>query len=632
MESRLGCGGLKLGLVDSARHAWRLLCSCHHRGLLVVRLASTSTQHPGQAGSAHAALVAGRHTARAHGSALPTALGLGLGHPGHIVPRACVLRKRGLAWWPPAALTRPLPACTGGFTTFLQFQKWLEETYGTVTFQTLGADPRLRVADPVAAHEVLARHSTLFAKPSLVSNLLRPLLGNGLVTSEGEVHRVMRALLQPVFTMSSLATMRHRMALIALEGVTAILATTEAAEPPGQVDIHQAMGDITLSVVCAVTMGLDTAVDVLPAITTAGSSLSPEAAKAVLPPETSATKAKRLIYTGITEFTDKLLEDARWVLPLFIPDFVNRVPTPSNLAVRKRLREVTALTSSIIQRKMAARKRGDPPPTSPDLCDRLVDAMLDPNAAPDVKRVCTLPQVQSEVQTFVFAGHDTTSNLISWAMWCLQQHPQWLQRLRKELDAVCAQAGVGHTSTDAELAAVLGDLAGEGGRMAPVLEATLRETLRLLPSVPRVGRKTKQNTTIKVSASALPSCSRTPDKDGNITLDVPAGVSVAVDIMALHRHPLWGPDRHSFNPGRFLSPEGAYTPERIPGLAWAPFVAGNRKCIGYNLALMEARTILAACVLRMDWRVAQGFDARGVMAIVLRPAHGLPMHVSRREE
>ena len=180
------------------------------------------------------------------------------------------------------------------------------------------------------------------------------------------------------------------------------------------------------------------------------------------------------------------------------------------------------------------------------------------------------------------------------------------------------------------LIAALGRITAESKDVTPILEACIRETLRYIPSVPRVGRKATEDVELRVPVASMVGSTAKADKDGFAHITIPAGMTVAVDITALHRHSCWGPDRHEFNPGRFLDESGAYVPEDIPGMAWTPFAAGNRKCIGYNLALMEARGILAAMILLAEWECPPDDKHLGTMAIVCRPAAGLPVTLTPR--
>ncbi len=551
-----------------------------------------------------------------------------------------------------------------GPSAYLDFIEEQAKEHGHMVGISFGPMARVRVSCPYVMHEVLARKSSKFAKPQLARTVLKPLLSNGLILSEGHVHSTMAKLLKPVFTTQSLESMRPRIARITLSHVLHMLRVTHRTTPQHHLDASKALSDLTLSVVCSVTMGTDMGPDLRPSLKAVKAQVTADAEKC-LPAPSDSSDAKSIVYNGISVALDKLLSDSRWVIPLMIPNYVYRVPTPSNLQMRGNLRAMQGLTRRIIAQKLATRNRtassnsaAAAPPFQAeggDMCDRMLDALHSPEAGKEEREICTQEQMEAEVQTFVFAGHDTTSNLVSWALYCLGRHPHWHQRLRAELDALLARhctakaphgreaQGTGAPAAvdngfrelglpcpSPALLQALAQLGSEAKSQAPVLEAVIRETLRFLPSVPRVVREPIDDVTINVPAKVLPHCTKTPDKYGKVPITLPAGLTMLLDIAAVQRHPVWGEDRHKFNPGRFLNAEGGFEQEHLPGLAWVPFAAGHRKCIGYNLALIEARIILAALVLAADFATTDDYKHFPVMAVVTRPKHGMPMRMQPR--
>jgi cytochrome P450 len=174
----------------------------------------------------------------------------------------------------------------------------------------------------------------------------------------------------------------------------------------------------------------------------------------------------------------------------------------------------------------------------------------------------------------------------------LSQQPEWEAKLHDELDEVLA----GRPATEADL---------------PKLKLTRRiieESMRLYPPAPGLSAR------VAVEADEIAGTK------------VPAGAMILVSSWILHRHRSLWEDPNRFDPDRFL-------PERSvgrPRLAYMPFGAGPRVCIGQVLAMNEATLILATLAQRFRLRLRPGYRVSIQHQITIRPRGGLPMTVSRR--
>ncbi|EEC17407.1 cytochrome P450, putative, partial [Ixodes scapularis] len=149
-----------------------------------------------------------------------------------------------------------------------------------------------------------------------------------------------------------------------------------------------------------------------------------------------------------------------------------------------------------------------------------------------------------EVDTFMFAGHDTTAMAIAWNCYLIALHPEVQKKVQEELDMV-----LGEHKTE--------DISTENLKDLKYLECVVKESQRLCPSVPVIGRTVTKPFTL-----------------GNYVL--PEGTSVEIFIYGLHRDPEVFPDPEVFDPDRFLLENCA---SRHP-FAFIPFSAGSRNCIG----------------------------------------------------
>jgi len=167
---------------------------------------------------------------------------------------------------------------------------------------------------------------------------------------------------------------------------------------------------------------------------------------------------------------------------------------------------------------------------------------------------------------FYLAGHETTSNLLSWSFYYLSKHPEVLERVRAEL----IERGNPTDETIPDFA-FYNDL--------PYLTQVIKETLRLHPALAGFTRCTIDDMEYK----------------GKI---IPGKLMMSLQSFSVHRDAKhYGEEVDKWNPDNFL-PDKIKT--RHP-LSWIPFAAGQRNCIGMQLALLEARTVLSYVLPRFKF-------------------------------
>ena len=166
--------------------------------------------------------------------------------------------------------------------------------------------------------------------------------------------------------------------------------------------------------------------------------------------------------------------------------------------------------------------------------------------------------IQEEVDTFMFAGHDTSSSALTWAIYLLGRYPDKQKKLQEELDAIFD----GDKNCD---------ITNDHMKELVYLDLVIKEVLRLYPPVAFIGRKTDEEVTI----------------DGKV---IPKGSEVTIFIYLIHRHPdLWD-EPNKFIPERF-DVENRLKRNLSP-FSYIPFSAGPRNCIGQRFALQEMKIIL----------------------------------------
>ena len=198
-------------------------------------------------------------------------------------------------------------------------------------------------------------------------------------------------------------------------------------------------------------------------------------------------------------------------------------------------------------------------------------------------------QLRDEAVTILIAGHETTANALTWAMYLLGENPRWFAWLREELAAILPAGRVPGAEDVAKL---------------PRVRATVDEAMRLYPPAWMIGRAATHDDTIGPYA-------------------VKGGEFVLVSPYMTHRHPgLWdNPD--GFDPTRFLDGRSA----ALPKFAFVPFGGGQRFCIGSNFATLQATLMLAMIVQHFDWTLPADQTVKPFAMITLRPKNGVKVRL-----
>jgi cytochrome P450 family 110 len=181
-------------------------------------------------------------------------------------------------------------------------------------------------------------------------------------------------------------------------------------------------------------------------------------------------------------------------------------------------------------------------------------------------------ELVAEMKTLLLAGHETTATSLTWAVSHLIQHPDVFGRLRQALS---------HGDTE-------------------YLDAVIKETLRLTPIIPMVGRYL----TAPLVAGGH---------------EYPAGVVLVPHIYLTHRRADLWPDPERFDPDRFLG-------RKVSPYEFFPFGGGTRRCIGMAFAQYEMAIVLKQIVLRTRLEFAAGYRPRLVRrGITFALSGGLPV-------
>jgi cytochrome P450 len=184
------------------------------------------------------------------------------------------------------------------------------------------------------------------------------------------------------------------------------------------------------------------------------------------------------------------------------------------------------------------------------------------------------------------AGHETSSNGLSWLLYLLSTRPDCLERVRQEFDAVLGDAPLAFSDV-------------------PRLEFTtqvIQEGLRLYPPFWMVDRMAVAD-----------------DRVGDIA--IPKGSTVIVFVYGAHHAARYWENPETFDPERFTKAKQ----KLLTPFTHVPFGGGPRGCIGNNYAMLQMLMILSDLLRKYDFELTPGQTIEPRAMVILRPKHGIRM-------
>ena len=446
---------------------------------------------------------------------------------------------------------------------FVFFDK-LVEKYGPVFLFAFGPLTRVYCNEPDFLADILSRTTaSRYIKEVSVEIILVPLVGyHGLIVMEGDEHERARRMINPAFHHVNLKSM---ISIITDRTAKAIQSVLLTDQNPKTVDLQVLFNELTLSIIASSAFGTDF-------------ETNPE--------------AKDIICRTFTQMLE--------IIEYRSMRLINMIPLISQLPFwkKKDLDAGTAKIGKFVDDIISSRRKEE----STSMCAGadLLDLLL--SAVDDEGKSFSDQELKEEALTFVFAGSETTGNLMVWMLYVLMTHDEVFRACREEVDRVLPN---GIEPSNEQLSDLL------------VCEAVINEALRLYPPAPIFVRQCVTEHTIGTKQKLL----------------LPKDATIFINTYTLHRRADLWPRPLEFDYTRWMrDPITGLKPKLPHPFAYLPFAAGTRNCIGQNFALLEAKIMLAMFVQRCNFEMVPGQKIVPDIKITMRTKYGLWAKISKRSE
>ncbi|KAJ6661920.1 hypothetical protein lerEdw1_013091 [Lerista edwardsae] len=373
-------------------------------------------------------------------------------------------------------------------------------------------------------------------------------LGNGLVTDQNHDHwHKQRKIMDPAFSRTFLVGLMGNFNDKA-EELMRIL--EEKADGETEVDLMSLLQRVTLDIIAKVAFGIEV------------NSLHDD--------QVPLPHAVTMIMKGLSETRKPLFMYLPW----------NRKVVKE---VQESLRFLRRTGKECIERRRKAIQDGEEIPQ--DILTQILK-----NA--EMERDREEENMLDNFVTFFFAGHETTSNQLSFTIMELGRQPEILMRLQAEVDEV---VGMKREITYEEL-----------GKFQ-YLSQVLKEVLRLYPPAPGTVRWTGKEKVIE-------------------GVKIPANTSLMFSSYVMGRMEKYFKDALTFNPDRFSKDQ------QKPYFSYFPFSLGPRSCIGQVFAQMEAKVVMAKLLQRFEFELVPPQSFRILDTGTLRPLDGVICKLKPRHQ
>jgi cytochrome P450 len=445
----------------------------------------------------------------------------------------------------------------------MKFYEELSDKHGLNFLFLLGPFPRFVVQDVELIANILDRkHAQNYQKPMDLSFRLKPLIGlHNLLISNGNEHERARKMLNPGFNFENLRSMVSIMTNQTTKSIDLLL---KSCEKP--INLQKEMSLLTLTIIASSAFG--------------------ENYETIANAQKVVSEAFIAALDAIVNRTLLLIDQ----IPLF-----SRLPFWGKDIVDRGQEKASIFVEQIITNRKIGRTK--------TMCEQedILDLLL--QAVDSHGQHFTDDEIKQQVMALVLAGHQSTSDLMTWILYILMTNSSVLRDCQEEIDRVLPNGLIPTYEKLNEL---------------DICECIINETLRLYPSLPFFVRQSTREHVIKTS---------------NYHLHIPRDATILINTYLIHRQGKYWPRPLEFDYTRWKrDPITGLKPKLTHPYCYLPFAAGTRNCIGQNFALLEAKVILAMFIQRCQFELEpKNQNIVADIRITMRPKFGLFSKISRRQ-
>lgn len=504
------------------------------------------------------------------------------------------------------------------------FQRCLDiaaEYGGAVKIHALFGEEWLYVSDPRALHHILVKEQHIFEENDGFLSCNKLIFGDGLISTLGEQHRKQRKMLNPVFSTSNMRELLPIIQTISRQLKSALVSNLSACSEHDhagcresvELDVLPWLSRSSLDCICEGVLGYRSA-----ALDTGNEDEYTDALR-MLGPSITKTMMFRPLVPIVTRncslYWRKKIVD--WLTISWLP-----TQTMRNFRELRHIVEIMDCASrGILQEKRAALQLSSPlssqtHDTSGGSREKdMMSIMLRANASSSEVDRLSDTELLGQMNVMIFAGLETTTAAVARALYMLAKHPHIQEQLRTEICGAIAAYEVLHVDhSHAKDEGGSARLSYDVLMNLPLLNAVVRETLRLYPSLPVLTRRTTEAASFPLQ---FPVRSASGEKINAVHVAKNQRLVISI-IAANHNQAVWGEDASEWKPDRWLKSSEGVTPGEKDGVKYSgvyssmmTFLVGNRSCIGFKFAEMEIKDVLATLLPAIHFALPSERDDNG---------------------